>query len=147
MIDEKDQKILEVLQEHGDYTTRQIAKKTLLPATTIHNRIRKLKQEKVIRKFTIDIDPIKLDKNFSAIILVSVDYRLLREHKKDQHQLAKEIRLLAEVEEVDIVTGATDMVVKVRVKDVQEYDHFLLKNFQHIIGIDRTQSLVVIHER
>jgi len=41
-IDEKDRKIIEVLQEHGDYTTRQIAKKVSLPITTVHNRIKKI---------------------------------------------------------------------------------------------------------
>jgi len=80
-------------------------------------------------------------------MLVSMDYKVLRELKKDQHQIAKQISLLPEVESVDVVTGGTDMVVKVRVKDVQEYDHFLLKKFQSLPGIDRTQSLVVIHEQ
>ncbi len=61
-------KILEVLQEHGDYTTRQIAKKTLLPITTIHNRIRKLKAEKVIRKFTVELDSAAVDRGFRAYL-------------------------------------------------------------------------------
>jgi len=147
MIDEKDQKIIEILQDHAEFTTRQIAKKTLLPVTTIHNRIRKLKQEGIIKRFTIDLDYKKLGKDFSAIILVSADYKVLRELKKDQHQLAKEISFLPEVEKVDIVTGGTDMVVRVRVKDVEGYDKFLLKKFQNIPGVDRTQSLIVIHER
>ena len=146
-LDEKDKKIIEILAEHGDYTTRQIAKKTLLPATTIHNRIRKLKQEKIIKKFTIDLDYKQIEKGFSVIVLVSVDYKTLRELKKDQHQLAKEIKMLPEVTEVAVVTGGTDIVMKVRVKDVEAYDHFLLKKFQIIKGIDKTQSLVVIHEK
>ena len=54
---------------------------------------------------------------------------------------------MPEVEKVDIVTGGTDMVVRVRVKDVEGYDKFLLKKFQNIPGVDRTQSLIVIHER
>ena len=53
-VDEKDRKILEVLKEHADYATRQIAKKTGLPITTVHNRIQKLKKEKVIKRFTVD---------------------------------------------------------------------------------------------
>ena len=146
-LDEKDKQIIEVLEEHGDYTTRQIAKKTLLPATTIHNRIRKLKQEKIIKKFTLDLDYKKIEKGFSVIVLVSVDYKSLRELKKDQHQLAKEIKILPEVTEVAVVTGGTDIVIRVRVKDVQAYDQFLLKKFQAIPGVDKTQSLVVIHEK
>ncbi len=146
-IDEKDRKILEILEEHGDYTTRQIAKKTLLPATTIHNRIRKLKKLKIIKKFTVDLDYKQIERGFSVIIMVSVDYRLLRELKKDQHQLAQELKSMAEVTKVDVVTGGTDIVVRVRIKDVEAYDAFLLKKLQKIKGIDKTQSLVVIHEK
>ena len=146
IIDKKDQKIIEILKENSDYTTRQIAKKTLLPVTTIHNRIKKLKQDGIIKKFTIQLNHKKINKGFSAIILVSVDYKALRELKKDQHKLAKEISYLTEVETVDIVTGGTDIVVKVRVKDVEEYDSFLLNKLQNILGIDKTQSLIVIHE-
>ena len=146
-IDDKDKQIIEILKEHADYSTREIAKKTLLPITTIHNRIQKLKKEKIIENYTVKLNHKKLDKGFSAIILVSVDYKQLREKKKDQHKLAKEISHFPEVDKVDIVTGGTDMVVRVRVKDVEEYDQFLLKKFQNIPGIDRTQSLIVIHEK
>jgi len=145
-IDEKDQKIIEVLKEDSSLTTRQIAKKTRIPITTVHHRVRKLKDEGFIKKFTIEIDPKKFDKKFTAIILVSCDYKSLREIKKDQHMLSKEIRLLPEVEKVDVVTGGTDIVVRVRVKDVEEFDSFLLKKFQKIAGVDKTQSLIVIHE-
>lgn len=145
-LDEKDIKILEMLKEDSSLTTRQIAKKTLIPITTVHHRVRKLKTEKYIKKYTINLDYKKIGKGFSAIILVSCDYKTLREAKKDQHILAKEISKLTEVEKVDIVTGGTDMVVRVRVKDVEEYDTFLLKKFQNIAGIDKTQSLIVIHE-
>ena len=145
-LDEKDIKILEILKRHSDYTTRQIAKKTLLPITTIHNRIKKLKQQEIIKKFTIQIDYSKIGKSLPVIILLSADYKLLRELKKDQHQLIKEIKMLPEVEETYIVTGTTDIVVKVRVKDVTEYDEFLLKKLQKIPCVDKTQSLVVINE-
>lgn len=145
-IDEKDRKIIEVLKEDSSLTTRQIAKKTRVPITTVHHRVRKLRDEGFIKRFTIEVDPKKFDKKFTAIILVNCDYKSLREIKKDQHMLSKEIKLLPEVEKVDVVTGGTDIVVRVRVKDVEEFDSFLLKKFQKIAGVDKTQSLIVIHE-
>lgn len=145
-MDEKDLQILAALREDSSLTTRQIARKTKIPITTVHNRIRKLKAEGVIKRFTIDINHKLLGKSFVAVILVSVDYKLLREVKKDQHKLAQEIGSFSEVEQVDIVTGGTDMVVRIRVKNVEEFDNFLLKKFQKIAGVDRTTSLIVIHE-
>lgn len=144
-MDNKDRKILEVLKEHGDYTVRQIAKKTLLPATTIHNRIRKLKKDGVITKFTVELNPIKTERGFAAYVLFSVNLSLLKEKKKTQYDLMKQIKMLPFVERVDIVSGGTDLVAFLRVKDVQEFDHVLLTKIQLLEGIDKTQSLIVIH--
>ncbi len=88
-IDEKDRKILDVLQEHADYATRQVAKKTGLPITTVHNRIKKLKKEKIIKRFTVDVDYHKIQEGFRAYVLVSVDLSLLKQKKKITVQRSK----------------------------------------------------------
>ncbi len=144
-LDEKDKEIIAILQEHSDYTTRQIAKKTLLPFTTIHHRIKRLKEEKIIKKFTIELDPIKTEKSFVAYVLIFANLHLLKQKKKTQYDLAHEIRKCYFIERVDIVSGGTDLVAIVRVKDVQEFDHVLLNKLQLIEGIEKTQSLIVIH--
>jgi len=145
-IDEKDKLILEVLKEHADYATRQIAKKTGLPITTVHNRIQKLKREKVIKRFTVDLDYHKVQKGFRAYVLVSVNLSLLKQKNKSQYNVAKEIRNFPFVERVDIVSGGTDLVAMIRVKDVVEFDQVLLTKLQRVEGIEKTQSLIVIHE-
>jgi Lrp/AsnC family transcriptional regulator, leucine-responsive regulatory protein len=145
-IDEKDKKILGVLEDHADYTTRQIAKNTLLPITTIHNRIRKLKKDKVIKKFTVEVDQNKVNKGFLVYILISANLQILKKKKKTQYDLAKELRGFYFVERADIVSGGSDLVVIVRVKDVNEFDKVLLNKLQLVEGIEKTQSLIVIHE-
>jgi len=145
VLDEKDKKILEALQEHADYPTRKIAKKTLLPITTVHNRIQRLKKEKVITKFTIELDQSKIDRSFAAYILISADLQLLKQKKKSQHDLVRKLREWSFIERADIVSGGTDIVALVRVKDVHEFDKVLLSKLQQIEGIAKTQSLIVIH--
>ncbi|HLD01220.1 MAG TPA: Lrp/AsnC family transcriptional regulator [Candidatus Nanoarchaeia archaeon] len=146
LIDEKDRKILEVLQNHADYSTRQIAKKTLLPITTIHHRIKKLKKEGVIKKFTLELDYHQLDKGFLAYILISVDLPLIKQKKRTQYDMAKELRSFYFVERVDIVSGGADLLAVIRVKDVAEFDKVLLGKLQQVEGIEKTQSLIVIRE-
>jgi len=145
-LDEKDKIIIEVLKEHGDYTIRQIAKKTLIPSTTINNRIRKLKKEGVIKNFTVNLNHSKVNKGFLVYILISANLLVLKEKKKSQYDLAKELRQLDFVERVDIVSGGTDIMTTIRVKDVEEFDKALLGKIQAIEGVDNTQSLIVIHE-
>lgn len=145
-IDEKDMKILELLQEHADYTTRQIAKKTLLPITTVHHRIKKLKASGIIRKYTVKLDWSRLGKSFVAYVLISANLPVLKQKKKTQYDLAEEIRKFWFVERVDIVSGGTDLVAIVRVKDVEEFDKVLLGKLQLVEGIEKTQSMIVIHK-
>ena len=144
-IDEKDQKILDVLKDHAEYTTRQIAKKILLPVTTIHHRIKKLKAEGIIKKYTIKIDYEKINQNFRAYILISANLHILKEKKRTQHDLAKDLRKFSFIERVDIVSGGTDLIAIIRVKDVHEFDQVLLGKLQLLEGIEKTQSLIVIH--
>jgi Lrp/AsnC family leucine-responsive transcriptional regulator len=144
-MDKKDENILNILKEQGDYSTRQIARKTLLPITTIHNRIRKLKKEGIIKNYTVNLDYAKLNKNFLAYVLISANLPVLKLKKKTQYDLANEIRRFPFVERVDIVTGGTDLVAIIIVKDVDEFDKVLLNKLQLLEGIDKTQSLIVIH--
>lgn len=144
-LDEKDQKIIEILQKHGEYTTRQIAKKTVLPITTVHNRIKKLRTEGYIKKYTVELDWSKLQRNFLAYVLISANLEILKQKKKTQYDLMNEIKKFYFIERVDVVTGGTDLVAIVRVKDVEEFDKCLLTKLQIIEGIERTQSMIVIH--
>ncbi|HYD02946.1 MAG TPA: Lrp/AsnC family transcriptional regulator [Alphaproteobacteria bacterium] len=147
IIDDKDKKILEILKDHADYSTRDISKKVLLPITTVHHRIQKLKKAGVIKKYTVELDNSKTDNNFVAYVLISVNIALLKEKKKSQYKLLSEIRKFYFVERADIVSGGTDIVVLMRVRDVQEFDNCLLNKLQLVEGIEKTQSLIVIHEQ
>lgn len=145
MIDEKDKIILEILKNHGDYTTRKIARKTILPTTTIYNRIKKLKETGVIKRFSIEVDNDKIGKSFAAYILISANLKELKSKGKTQYDVENELHKLPWIEKVSIVSGGTDIIAFVRARDVHEYDEVLLGKIQLIEGIDNTQSLIVLH--
>ena len=145
-MDEKDGKLIETLMENSGLSYRQIARETGIPITTVYKRIREMKAGGVIRRFTIDVDYAKVGKPLCEHILISCDFKLLRELKKDQHALAKEIKRLPGIESVDVVTGEVDLAAKVRVRDVSELDEFLVKKLDKTLGIDRTKTLVSIYE-
>ena len=60
MIDKIDLMVLEALKDDSRATVRTIAKKINKPITTVHNRIRKLKNDRIIKKFTIERTQITL---------------------------------------------------------------------------------------
>ena len=115
-MDKKDEKILELLRENSKLTTHQISKKTLIPITTVHNRIKKLEKEGIIKRYTLELDNKKIGKTLAAFINIIVDYRLLKNIKMSQYDLTKKIKQNESVEEAAMVTGGTDIIIKVRVK-------------------------------
>ena len=145
-MDKKDEKILELLRENSKLTTHQISKKTLIPITTVHNRIKKLEKEGIIKKYTLELDNKKLGKTIAAYVHITVDYRLLKELKMSQQELAKKIKQVESVEEAAMVTGGTDIVIKVRAGDIDELDEFVTKKLRNIGGIEKTQTMVILNE-
>ena len=145
-MDNNDEKILNLMKENSKLTTQQISKKTLMPITTVHYRIKKLEKEGIIKKYTLELDHKKLGKNVTAYIHIIVDYKSLREKNITQHELAKVLKQFDFVEEAAIVTGGVDIIIKVRVKDVDELDDLIVKKLRNINGIEKTQTMVVLSE-
>ena len=145
-MDEKDEKVLKLLRENSKLTTHKISKRLLIPITTVHNRIKKLEKEGIIKRYTVELDNKKLGKNIAAYIHIVVDYKLLKEIKMSQQDLARKLKHYEFVEEAAMVTGGTDIIIKVRVKDIDELDDFVTKKLRNIDGIEKTQTMIILNE-
>ena len=146
IMDEKDERILDVLKENGKLSTQQISKKTSIPITTVHNRIKKLEKDGIIKNYTIVLDNKKIGKAIAAYVQIIVDYKFLKEKKMSQHDLAKKLKQHEFVEEVAMITGGTDIIIKVRVKNIEELDNFVTQYLRNIEGIEKTQTMVILNE-
>ncbi|MEM1535602.1 MAG: Lrp/AsnC family transcriptional regulator [Candidatus Pacearchaeota archaeon] len=144
-LDKKDEKILELLKENSKLTTSQISKKTAIPVTTVHNRIKKLEKLGIIKNYTLNIDFKKLGYDIVAFILVTVTYTLPSGEKIKQEQVAQAIKKIG-AEEVYIVTGGTDIIAKVRAKNIDDLNDFVTKKLRSIEGVDKTQTMIVLQE-
>lgn len=145
-IDEKDLVILDSLKENSKLTTQQISKKTRIAVTTVHNRIKKLEKLGIIEGYGLKLDHKKLGYGITAYILISVSYNLPSGRKVEQFDICNKIKVLDGVESVNIVAGVSDIVVKVRTKDVDELNGFVTKHLRKIEGVDKTQTMVVLNE-
>lgn len=142
-LDEKDILILDILRNDASKTKKQIAKKLNLPLTTVHNRISKLEKEGVISGYRAIVDSKKLGLDVSAFINISVSYG---SWDYSQTETAKKIRSLEGVESVAIVAGGTDMVAKVRKKNTDALNDFVVNHLRKIPGIDKTTTMIILSE-
>lgn len=73
MLDSKDLEILYILKNNSRESFREIAKKVGLSDVAVIKRVKKLEKIRVIRKYTILIDPKKLGYNLVSITGIDVE--------------------------------------------------------------------------
>lgn len=141
-IDPVDLKILKLLEKDGLMTNKEIAAELNLTTTPIHERIKKLRRDGFIEKYTIVLNRKKLQKNLIVYCNVS-----LKEHAQQYlMQFEKDIQTVKEVVECYCISGGSDFLLKVIVSDMDAYKDFILNKLAAISNIGGAQSHFVITE-
>ena len=134
MIDDKDRELLRVLRENSRLKTNLVARKVRMPRTTVYHRIKKMKEEGIIKKFTIVPDYSKIGSPVTAFILVS----FLPTMDVKQREVAEEISKLKGVYEVHLISGEWDMILKVRSSSLEKIGELVIDNLREIRGVGKT---------
>jgi len=142
-LNKKDVQILRLIQRNCKLTTREIAKQVNVPITTVFSRIKKMEQNGLIKEYRAILDPKKLGKSTTAFILASFTYRTTSREILSQRELAKEIAKFAEVQEVHIITGDWDLLIKVKAESVEAIGKFVIDKLRLVKGIEKTLTCVV----
>ncbi len=139
-----DEIILTELEKDSRLSTSKISKLTGIPQTTIHYRIKKLVEEKVITKYTIQVDPGKIGRNVMAYVLVLFDTNAMKGKKLTYDDVATAIRHIPGVEEFAYTTGQFDIIIKVTAGNMKELSNIVLEKLRKIPGVLRSESVVVM---
>lgn len=114
-----------------------IAKRLKEPSTTIHYNIKKLEKEGAIKTYKAVFDYKKIDQGFCTYVLAA----LSPDFYKNPEKVVSELVRYSQIESIDICTGEWELVLKIRVKDQEEYYNFV-KNVLSRQGITKILSLV-----
>jgi DNA-binding Lrp family transcriptional regulator len=144
-IDSKDWLLIQELLLDSTQTVGRLARRVGFPPTTVHNRLKRLRETGVIRNYTVRLDYKKLGRPIAAEIGVSIDYGQ-SEHKIRQVDVAEKIKKIAGVEQVSIMTGGIDILARVRAKDIDELNEIVTEKLRSIDGVDKTQTMIVLKE-
>ena len=133
MLDKKDLMILEQLQKDSRMTVKEIGKKTGIRPSTVHKRILRLKETNVIRKFSVKVDDKAIEENFAVIMMVKTKPSVLLDESvlKSRH-----------IKEVYGITGEYDLLMKLKFRDVEEFNTFIIR-FRKEQNIVNTLTFVV----
>lgn len=141
-LDEKDKKLLRLLQENSKRTTKALASALNLSVTAVFERVKKLEKQRVIKQYVALVDKAKVNRDF--IVLCHV--KLVQHRKEYISYFEKEIVKFPEVMECFHVSGDYDYILKICVKDIQDYREFMVTKLTGLEHIASTQSSFTIKE-
>jgi len=140
--DSIDKKLLKFLQVDSKSTTKELSSKLNLSVTAVYERIKKLEREGVISKYVTILNRNKVEKSFVVFCHIK-----LIQHKKDLiSQFEDEVIKLNEVLECFHVSGDYDYILKICVKDMEEYREFMVTKLTDLKHIGSTHSSFMIGE-
>ncbi|HEX8649859.1 MAG TPA: Lrp/AsnC family transcriptional regulator [Pyrinomonadaceae bacterium] len=142
MIDDKDRRILEFLQENARITNVELARAAELTPSATLERVRKLEERGLIKGYMAILDPRALDLGLVAFIFVRVDdqHDLFNEEEKTAEALAA----LPSVQELHHLAGEDCFLVKVRARDTDDLYRVLKEEFGQLKAIRSTRTTIVL---
>lgn len=128
----KDLRIISVLKDNSRMPIREIAKRTGLRPSTVHQRVKKIRENGVIERFTLKLNDKAMGENFIVFMLVKTKpATILSNIMSDKH-----------VKEVFGITGEYDLILKLKFENVAEFNNFIIK-FRKEQKIETTLTMVV----
>jgi Lrp/AsnC family leucine-responsive transcriptional regulator len=142
VLDKIDVTILKYLQEDAKQTNKQLSHKLNLSVTAVYERIKKLERSGVIRKYVALLDRKKVDLGFTVFCHI----KLVQHVHKSVIDFEREVVKLHEVLECFHVSGEYDYLLKVIVKDMDDFRRFMVEKLTTLQHIGSTQSSFTISE-
>jgi len=143
-IDLLDSKILSTLEKNSRLSTAEISKILKVPQTTIYYRMKRLEEEKVILRYTIDTNNEKVNKAIMSYVLVLFDTALMKQNNLSYQDLSNKLKSIDGVEEFAYISGQYDIIIKVTAANIKELNSVVLEKLRRVPGVLRSESLVVM---
>ena len=141
-LDTTDIEILKLLQQDASLTNKEISFKLRKSIATVHERIRRLKEQGYIKFIVAILDRKKINRNLIAFSQV-----LLNDHAADTlFQFELEVTKFPEVMECFQMTGNFDFLLRIATSDMEAYHNFYRNKLATLPNITTVQSFFVLSE-
>jgi len=138
-VDRTDREILSALIRDGRMSYRELGDRMHLSSNAVADRVRRLVRDRVIRAFTVDVDPAAMGLKLAALI----DLRLAV--TTDAGEFEDAVRRLAEVRRLWHVTGPFDYQLQVDCEDAEHLDR-VIRHLKRAHGVGETHTRVILRD-
>lgn len=135
-LDTIDVRILEVLQENARVSISELSKQVNLSLSAVSERLKKLENSNIIEQYTTVLNPAAMEKELSAIMMISM------EDPSDTAEFRRLVQELDEILECHYITGTYDYVLKITTKNMATLE-LLMNKIKSIKSIKHTETNVI----
>ncbi|WP_256005383.1 MULTISPECIES: Lrp/AsnC family transcriptional regulator [Pedobacter] len=141
-LDHTDLQILKFLQRDATLTNKELAFKLNKSIATIHERVRRLKEQGYIKRIVAILDRKKVNRS-----LIAFSHVFLKEHTAETlGEFETEVAKFSEVMECFQMTGAYDFILRIATSDMDAYHLFLRNKLATLPNVSTVQSFFVLSE-
>lgn len=138
-MDKMDEKIVEMLSDDARVANTEIAERLGISEAAVRNRIENMREEGVIKKFTIEIDPAKI--GYDSVALVGVDV------EPDMFlKAANKLSELEEVRDIALTTGDHMIMMEIWAENERDLTRILSEKVGKLEGVKRICPAVVLEK-
>jgi Lrp/AsnC family leucine-responsive transcriptional regulator len=138
VLDEIDLKLLGFLLEDARLSQRAMARAIGMSPPAIADRVARLEASGVIKGYHADLNYAALNRPMTVLVGVVTD------RSDTQRSLADRLVEVPEVERVDIVTGSSDLQVRLRVRDQTHLSEVLFESLLATPDIRHTETFLAL---
>jgi len=135
-VDNLDLALLHALATDARQSQRALARQVEMSPPAVADRIARLERLGAIRGYRVDIDWAAL--GYPVVVYIAVT----ASPGVDLSDIINAIRAMPEAEDMSVVTGGFDMLVRLRVRDHAHLRELLLTEIFQINGVQRTETFL-----
>ncbi|MGB7342529.1 MAG: Lrp/AsnC family transcriptional regulator [Phototrophicaceae bacterium] len=137
--DNLDQAILEELQQNGRMSVADLARKIHLSQPAVHNRIKRLEREGVIRQYVALLDHQQIGYDLMCFLQLTLNPHSHEVIQAVRDQIQQEVVVL----ECYSISGRADMLLKIIIENQRALNDFI-QQLTKMDGIERIETALVL---
>jgi Lrp/AsnC family transcriptional regulator for asnA, asnC and gidA len=130
-----DIKILEELKIDSRMSFNEISKRIMKTEATVRRRVKKLREDGIIKRFTIDYE-IDTKPKTSATIKIEPDF-------KDIKRILSELKEIEEITAIWRLSGDCGLLMKVDIPSIEQFNPLIEDKISQVAGIKIVETCFI----
>ncbi len=136
-LDDIDLTIIRSLSKDGKESFINIAKKLGVTAQTISDRVEKLRNREIIKGFTIEVDPAKVNYPIEFICELDINASVMDD-------VLAILEQITEIHIIKITTGIHDILCIGNAQDIENLHNIVERKISTIPGVNKTYTSITL---